>query len=377
MAQGNDDAFARRIVEMRKSRGLSQKELGELVGVSNKAVSKWETGEALPQMKTIIRLASIFETTTEVLLSGSKMEVGNTPKQNSAEDIELRKENKQLRTNLTGVQKKTKKAYLLCGIICFVSLLTAIVFFLNTSAIGNQYNKDIEGAGAEGTAVVFESITFRPANPIEQRTYLEYCGEPADKKFAKYQTATGEKMRALIFCNTNPDYIVLPCGSKKYVYVNNTCTPLKIDSDNANCYLIDYSLMNSYKKAVKDAYDLGWLDEMYEEGLYLNDIVRFSVKEEKAFYTFYSDKGEPVDPTITERYLDSKAKTIKVVFINSSPYDDELYDYDNYDDDYYVSFSYECILGELFSDDKGDVYFYDYESASAYSTGKELNGLVR
>lgn len=36
--------FSRRIVELRRQKGLSQKQLGEMLGVSNKAVSKWENG---------------------------------------------------------------------------------------------------------------------------------------------------------------------------------------------------------------------------------------------------------------------------------------------------------------------------------------------
>lgn len=36
--------FAQRIVELRRQKGLSQKQLGEMLGVSNKAVSKWENG---------------------------------------------------------------------------------------------------------------------------------------------------------------------------------------------------------------------------------------------------------------------------------------------------------------------------------------------
>lgn len=40
----NDYAFGNRILELRKKLNLSQAELAEMIGVTNKAVSKWETG---------------------------------------------------------------------------------------------------------------------------------------------------------------------------------------------------------------------------------------------------------------------------------------------------------------------------------------------
>ena len=45
----------------RKQKNLSQKELGDLLNVSNKAVSKWENGEAMPRHETLIRLCEILE----------------------------------------------------------------------------------------------------------------------------------------------------------------------------------------------------------------------------------------------------------------------------------------------------------------------------
>lgn len=60
--------LSNRIYELRTQKGLSQKELGAILGVSNKAVSKWETGTAIPKTETLIKLAEVFEISTEELL---------------------------------------------------------------------------------------------------------------------------------------------------------------------------------------------------------------------------------------------------------------------------------------------------------------------
>ena len=60
--------LSNRIYELRTQKGLSQKELGAILGVSNKAVSKWETGTAIPKTETLIKLAEVFEISTEELI---------------------------------------------------------------------------------------------------------------------------------------------------------------------------------------------------------------------------------------------------------------------------------------------------------------------
>ena len=49
------------IYENRRRMKLSQKELGELVGVSNRAVSKWEKALSYPSTEICFKLADIFE----------------------------------------------------------------------------------------------------------------------------------------------------------------------------------------------------------------------------------------------------------------------------------------------------------------------------
>jgi len=70
-----DYKFGTRIYNLRKGKGLSQSELGNLVGVSNKAVSKWETGEAKPAIPQLIKLSKIFDVSMdEILESNDKKE---------------------------------------------------------------------------------------------------------------------------------------------------------------------------------------------------------------------------------------------------------------------------------------------------------------
>ncbi|WNQ13924.1 helix-turn-helix transcriptional regulator [Paenibacillus aurantius] len=57
-----------KIAQLRRSRGLTQEELGKHVSVSAQAVSKWEKGDSLPDLSIIVELADIFDCSTDYLL---------------------------------------------------------------------------------------------------------------------------------------------------------------------------------------------------------------------------------------------------------------------------------------------------------------------
>ena len=65
----NDYAFGNLITALRMERGFSQFQLGKLLGVSDKAVSKWENGNAKPRLATCQRLADILGVSVDELLS--------------------------------------------------------------------------------------------------------------------------------------------------------------------------------------------------------------------------------------------------------------------------------------------------------------------
>ncbi len=60
-----------KILYYRKAAKLSQEELAVLVGVSRQAVSKWELGDATPEVDKLLALAHTFGVTTDELLSES------------------------------------------------------------------------------------------------------------------------------------------------------------------------------------------------------------------------------------------------------------------------------------------------------------------
>ena len=60
--------MAEQIYTLRKRAGFSQNELGERVGVSGKAVSKWENGDAVPSTEVLCRLSALFGTSLDLFL---------------------------------------------------------------------------------------------------------------------------------------------------------------------------------------------------------------------------------------------------------------------------------------------------------------------
>lgn len=66
--------FKERIFQARKAKGYSQEDLAEMVNVSRQAVSKWETGEAMPDMEKFIALCDALDLSMEYLALGKEQE---------------------------------------------------------------------------------------------------------------------------------------------------------------------------------------------------------------------------------------------------------------------------------------------------------------
>lgn len=61
------------IAVLRKEKGLTQKELAEQIGISDKTVSKWETGNGMPDIAYLSPLCEVLDINVNELLSGEKL----------------------------------------------------------------------------------------------------------------------------------------------------------------------------------------------------------------------------------------------------------------------------------------------------------------
>ena len=59
--------FAKNLVYLRKQKDFSQRELAEKVGVTQVAISQYESGESVPRINIAIKLADVFGVTCEEL----------------------------------------------------------------------------------------------------------------------------------------------------------------------------------------------------------------------------------------------------------------------------------------------------------------------
>lgn len=88
----DQEKIGRFIAQCRKSESLTQMQLAEKLGITDRAVSKWERGKAMPDSSIMLELCSILKITVNDLLSGEKISMENNNKKNEQLLLDMAKE---------------------------------------------------------------------------------------------------------------------------------------------------------------------------------------------------------------------------------------------------------------------------------------------
>ena len=104
------------IAERRKAVDLTQMQLAEKLNITDRAVSKWETGRALPDSSIMLELCKILKITVNELLTGEVLNMDNYNKQLENNLIEMAKQKEK-------ADKMLLKLEFAVGISCVIVLL--------------------------------------------------------------------------------------------------------------------------------------------------------------------------------------------------------------------------------------------------------------
>ena len=66
--------FSEKILTLRKANNLTQEQLAEKLDVSRQSISKWESGQATPELEKIVEMSALFNVTTDYLLKSSEID---------------------------------------------------------------------------------------------------------------------------------------------------------------------------------------------------------------------------------------------------------------------------------------------------------------
>ncbi len=62
------NTFGKTLRYLRNEKGITEEELGQILGYSNQTISFWEIGRREPDLDTIVKIAKFFDVTSDFLL---------------------------------------------------------------------------------------------------------------------------------------------------------------------------------------------------------------------------------------------------------------------------------------------------------------------
>lgn len=115
------------IAQRRKAKQLTQRQLADLLDISDKTVSKWERGNGLPEVSLMLPLCKILEISVNELLSGE-----------SIQETELRQKTEEVIMDLVKEREENRKRVLLSVVCALTTILAVLTIVLSAGLLSMQ-----------------------------------------------------------------------------------------------------------------------------------------------------------------------------------------------------------------------------------------------
>ncbi len=167
--------IGRFIAEKRKEQGMTQAQLAEQLGITDRAVSKWETGKSLPDASIMLELCGLLKITVNDLLSGEVVSMNNYNEVSERNLIEVVRQKEEADRRLLTME--------------IVIGLVSVAFFFSMLFLGVYLEipvwlRAVLIAGGTLQLLIVTSIALR----IEQVAGYYECGNCGHRYIPKYSS---------------------------------------------------------------------------------------------------------------------------------------------------------------------------------------------
>ena len=107
------------IASMRKEQSMTQRQLADVLNISDKTVSKWECGNGMPEVALMLPLCEVLRINVNELLSGERLDGADYQRKAEENMMELVRE-----------REESKKKIILAVVVCVLTILSGVTIIL-------------------------------------------------------------------------------------------------------------------------------------------------------------------------------------------------------------------------------------------------------
>lgn len=225
------------IAQKRKNLGLTQREIAEQLGMSDKSVSKWERGVCLPDVSVYMELCRIIGISLNEFIAGEDIE-----------QVELQEKSEQNILDVTkdGNYKKRRLKAIIAVLVCICVAVTSLSGYLlwKRFHVETNYIEPFDENSAEMRilklvdAGPFVLYKFSTDKNISQATVMITCYEKGEKKY-KHDVMTYGFKSDNVSDRANTVDSVLKVSSENDSNEKNDCISVTVDEGKATFELME------------------------------------------------------------------------------------------------------------------------------------------
>lgn len=157
--------FSEKLLTLRKANSLTQEQLAEKLDVSRQSISKWESGQATPELEKIVVMSTVFNVTTDYLLKPSEIDDLSVKTEMLEKQQQMILEQEQKQRQIFGCIIYSFIVYIIFFAVCCIEhffffefdilggqeillaeflIATAIVAFIFVKKLGEKQNKNCD-----------------------------------------------------------------------------------------------------------------------------------------------------------------------------------------------------------------------------------------